>query len=94
MVQAGIERVIRLAEIALVIGRNTVPVVSAIVAVTVALAIYNFAAGNIAWGIVHSLIGLVGLVFLAQVRQTRRRHRARQARRRQIAEKYHEAASA
>jgi hypothetical protein len=91
---ADIESVIRLVEITLTIGKNIVLIVSAIVAVTIALAVYDFATGDIAWGIVHSLLGLAGLVFLAQIRQTRRRHRARQARRRQMTEKYREAASA
>ena len=88
------ERMIRLIEVALVIGKNLVLIISIFVGITIALAVYNFAIGNIAWGIVNSIFGAGGLVFLAQIRQTRRRHRARRARRRQVAEKYREAEAA
>jgi hypothetical protein len=92
---ADIERVIRLVEIALIIGRNIVLIISAIVAITIALAAYNFATGSIAWGIVNSLLGLGGLVFLAQIRQTRRRHYGRQTKYREMKQqKYREAEAA
>jgi hypothetical protein len=91
---ADFERVIWLVEIALTIGKNIVLIVLTIVAITIALAAYNFATGNIAWGMIHSLLGLAGSVFLEQIRQTRRRHRTSHTKRRQMTEKYRQAASA
>lgn len=91
---AEIDRVILIVEIILAIGRNIVLATSIFVGINVAIAAYNFATGNIAWGIVHLMLGLAGLVLLAQIRQTRRLHRSRQAKLRQMPDKYHEAASA
>jgi 4-hydroxybenzoate polyprenyltransferase len=73
---------IRLVEIALVIGRNLVFIIAAFVGVTFALAVYFSVTGNIVGSIISLASFVASIVFLAQVRQTRRRHRARQAGRR------------
>jgi CHASE3 domain sensor protein len=91
---ADVERLIRIVEIALVIGKNIVLIVSIFVGTNLFLAAYDFVTGNVGWGIVNLLLGLAGLVFLAQVRQARRRHRTRQSKRRHTPEKYHDVASA
>ena len=88
------ERMIRLIEVALVIGKNLVLIISIFVGITIALAVYNFATGNIAWGIVNSIFGAGGLVFLAQIRQTRRRHYGRQTRYREMKQQKHREAEA
>lgn len=88
------ERMIRLVEIALTIGKNLVLIMSIFVGITIALAVYNFAVGSIAWGIVDSVFGISGLVFLAQIRQTRRRHYGRRAKYRQAHQQYREAEAA
>ena len=89
-----IEGMLRIVEIALAIGRYVVLATSIFAGINLLLAAYDFATGNIGWGIVNLLLGLAGLVFLAQLRQTRRRHRTRQLNRRQAPEKYHKVASA
>jgi hypothetical protein len=91
---ADIESMLRIVEIALAIGRNIVLATSIFVGINLLLAAYDFATGNIGWGIVNLLLGLAGLVFLEQLRQTRRRHRIKRVKRRQMTEKYHEVASA
>lgn len=88
------ERMIRLIEIALIIGKNLVFMIAAFIGISFILAIYNSVIGNIVGSIISLAFGAAGLIFFAQVRQTRRRHRARQAKRRQMTEKYREAASA
>lgn len=89
------ERMIRMIEIALVIGRNLVLIVAAFTGITIAIATYNFAAGNIVWGLFDSAFGIAALVFLMQIRQTRRRHYRRRARYQEIKQKkYHEAQAA
>ena len=88
-------RMIRLVEIGLTIGKNLVLIIVVFVGITIAIAAYNFATGNIAWGIVNSLFGLGGLVFLAQIRQTRRRHYSRRAKYRETRQqRYREAEAA
>jgi uncharacterized membrane protein len=89
-----VERLIHIVEIALAIGRNIVLSTSIFVGINLFLAAYDFATGNVGWGMVNLLLGLAGLVFLAQIRQARRRHRSRQPKRKQTPEKYHEVASA
>lgn len=71
------ERMIRLVEIGLTIGKNLVLIITLFVGITIAIAVYNLATGNIVWGIIDSAFGLGGLVFLEQIRQTRRRHYSR-----------------
>jgi len=73
------ERMIRLVEIALVIGRNLVYIIAAFMGVSFVLAIYNAIIGNFVWSLISLAFGASGLVFFAQVRQTRRRHYARRA---------------
>jgi hypothetical protein len=89
------EGMIRLIEIALIIGKNLVFIIAAFVGITFMLAIYNSIAGNIVGSIISLAFGSAGLVFFAQVRQTRRRHYRRLAKYRETRQqKYHEAASA
>jgi len=89
------ERMIRLMEIGLTIGMNLVLIIAAFVGITIAIAVYNFATGNIVWGIVNSVFGAGGLVFLAQIRQTRRRHYSKRAKYRETKpQKYREAEAA
>ena len=89
------ERIIRLVEIGLVIGKNLVLIIAVFVGITIAIAIYNFATGNIAWGVINSVLGAGGIVFLAQIRQTRRRHYYRWAKYRETwPQKYREAEAA
>jgi hypothetical protein len=71
------ERMIRLIEIALVIGKNLTLIMAAFVGISFALAAYNAAVGNIVWSVVSLAFGAAGLVFFAQIRQTRRRHHRR-----------------
>jgi hypothetical protein len=72
-----IERVIRLIEIALTIGRHILHIAWLFFGISVAVAAYNFATGNIAWGIISSLLALAGFIFIAQIYEHRSRHRAR-----------------
>lgn len=89
------ERMIRLIEVALVIGKNLVFIIAAFIGITFMLAIYNSVTGNTVGGIVGLAFGAAGLVFFAQVRQTRRRHYQRRARYQEARQqKYREAASA
>jgi hypothetical protein len=85
---------IRLVEIALVIGKNLILIMAAFVGITFATAMFNFAVGNIVWGIVGLAFGISGLVFLAQIRQTRRRHYRRQATYQEKRQKHREAQAA
>lgn len=85
---------IRLVEIALFIGRNIVRIMAVFVGITIAIAMYNFAIGNIVWGIMGSAFGIAGLVFLAQIRQTRRRHYRRRATYWESRQKHREAQAA
>ena len=62
---ADVDWVIPIVEIALAIGRKIVLVASIFIGINITLAAYNFATSNVAWGIVHSLLGVGGLVFLA-----------------------------
>jgi membrane protein YqaA with SNARE-associated domain len=89
------ERMIRLIEVTLVIGKNLVFIIAAFIGITFMLAIYNSVTGNTVGGIVSLAFGAAGLVFFAQVRQTRRRHYQRRARYQEARQqKYREAASA
>jgi len=72
-----IERVIRLIEIALIIGRHILHIAWLFFGVSVAVAAYNFATGNIVWGIISSLFALGIFIFIAQVYEHRSKHRAR-----------------
>ena len=69
-----LERMIRLIEIALIIGKNLTLIMAIFVGSSFALAVYNAAVGSIAWSVVSLAFGAAGLVFFAQIRQTRRRH--------------------
>jgi hypothetical protein len=73
-----IERVIRIIEIALTIGKHILHIIWLFFGISVAIAAYNFAVGNIVWGIVSSLFALGGLIFLAQIYERHRVHRARE----------------
>lgn len=89
------ERMIRLIEVALVIGKNLVFIIAAFIGITFMFAIYNSVTGNTVGGIVSLAFGAAGLVFFAQVRQTRRRHYQRRARYQEARQqKYREVASA
>jgi protein-S-isoprenylcysteine O-methyltransferase Ste14 len=89
------ERMIRLVEIALIIGKNLVFMIAAFVGITFMLAIYNSAIGNIVGSIISLAFGAAGLLFFAQVRQTRRRHYRRLAKYRETRQqKYREAQAA
>jgi membrane protein YqaA with SNARE-associated domain len=89
------ERIIRLVEIALVIGKNLVFIIAAFIGISFILAIYYSATGNIVGSIISLAFGAAGLVFFAQVRQTRRRHYRRLTEYRETRQqKYREAASA
>ena len=68
------ERMIRMIEIALVIGKNITLIMAVFIGVSFALAIYNTVMGSIAWAVVSMAFGAAGLIFFAQIRQTRRRH--------------------
>jgi nitrogen fixation protein FixH len=90
-----IERVIRLVEIALTIGRHILHIMWLFFGISVAVAVYDFATGNIAWGIISSLFALGGFIFMMQIYQHRSRHRARrQARLAETRPEYKEVASA
>jgi 4-hydroxybenzoate polyprenyltransferase len=89
-----IERIIRLIEIALVIGKNLALIMAVFVGVTFALAAYNAAVANIVGSIVSLAFGVAGLVFFAQVRQTRKRHYRRRTTFKTGQQKYHRAAAA
>jgi hypothetical protein len=71
-----VERVIRLVEIALMIGRHILHIAWLFFGVSVAVAAYNFATGNIVWGIISSLFALGVFIFIAQIYEHRSRHRA------------------
>lgn len=88
-------RMIRLVEIALIIGKNLVFIIAAFIGITFLLAIYNSAVGNIVGSLVSLAFGAAGLVFFAQVRQTRRRHYQRRAKYRETRQqKYRETQAA
>lgn len=88
-------RMIRLVEIALIIGKNLVFIMAAFIGITFMLAIYNAAIGNIMGSLVSLAFGAAGLVFFAQVRQTRRRHYQRRAKYRETKkQKYRETQAA
>ncbi len=72
-----IERAIRLIEIALMIGRHILHIAWLFFGISVAVAAYNFATGNIVWGIVSLLFALGSFIFIAQIYEHRSRHRAR-----------------
>jgi hypothetical protein len=90
-----IERVIRLIEIALTIGRHILHIAWLFFGISVAVAAYNFATSNIVWGIISSLFALGSFIFIAQIYEHRSRHRAhRLARLTEMRPEYKEAASA
>lgn len=74
------ERMIRIVEIALTIGKNISLIMAVFVGISFALAAYNAVIGNIVWAVISLAFGAAGLVFFAQIRQTRRRHHNRRAR--------------
>ena len=88
------QRMIRLVEIALVIGKNLILIMAAFVVITFAVAMFNFAVGNIAWGVVGLAFGISGVIFLAQIRQTRRRHYRRRATYQETRQKHREVQAA
>jgi hypothetical protein len=93
--EQALARMIRLVEIALIIGKNLVFIISAFIGITFMLAIYNAAVGNIVGSLVSLAFGAAGLVFFAQVRQTRRRQYQRRAKYRETRQqKYRETQSA
>jgi len=72
-----IEKIIRFIEIALTIGRHIVHIMWLFFGITVASAVYDFATGNIFWGIIASIFAVAGFVFIAQIYERRNRHRQR-----------------
>ena len=95
MDEQALARMIRLVEIALIIGKNLVFIIAAFIGITFMLAIYNSAVGNIVGSLVSLAFGAAGLVFFAQVRQTRRRHYQRRAKYRETRQqKYRETQAA
>jgi membrane protein YqaA with SNARE-associated domain len=89
------ERMIRLIEIALFIGKNLVFIIAAFIGITFMLAIYNAIMGNVVGSLVSLAFGAAGLVFFAQVRQTSRRHYQRRAKYQETKQqKYREAQAA
>ena len=95
-IQTGnLDRMIRMVEIALTIGRHLVVIMATFTAIMVAIAAYSFATGNIAGGIVASLFALGGIILLVQISQRRRRgYQSAKERYRATEQKYREAASA
>lgn len=91
---AKMERMIRIIEIALIIGRNLVFIIAAFIGISFMLAIYNSLIGNIVGSIISLAFGAAGLVFFAQVRQTRRRHYQRRAKYRETRQQKYEAQAA
>ncbi|MGI0048418.1 MAG: hypothetical protein ACREAW_02660 [Nitrososphaera sp.] len=95
MDEQALARMIRLVEIALIIGKNLVFIIVAFIGITFLLAIYNSIMGNILGSLVSLAFGAAGLVFFAQVRQTRRRHYQRRAKYRETRQqKYRETQAA
>jgi membrane protein YqaA with SNARE-associated domain len=93
--EQALTRMIRLVEIALIIGKNLVFIIAAFIGITFMLAIYNSIVGNIVGSLVSLAFGAAGLVFFAQVRQTRRRHYQRRAKYRETRQqKYRETQAA
>jgi membrane protein YqaA with SNARE-associated domain len=93
--EQDLARMIRLVEIALIIGKNLVFIMAAFIGITFMLAIYNAAIGNIMGSLVSLAFGAAGLIFFAQVRQTRRRHYQRRAKYRETKQqKYRETQAA
>src|SRR5690349_18182723 len=92
---AKIERMIRLLEITLTIGRHVLHIVWIVFIITVASAIYHFAASNIVWGIIASAFAIADSIFIAQIYQRRSKHRERRihAKVSNAKPKYEEAAS-
>jgi membrane protein YqaA with SNARE-associated domain len=89
------DRMIRLIEVALVIGKNLVFIIAAFIGINFVLAIYNSAIGNIVGSLINLAFGAAGLVFFAQVRQTRRRHYQRRTKYKETRQqKYREAQAA
>jgi hypothetical protein len=90
-----IDRTIRYIEIALTIGRHILHIMWLFFGITVAFAVFDFATGNIVWGIVGTIFAVGGLIFIIQIYQTRSRHRqrARQVRARQVKVEHSEAAA-
>jgi protein-S-isoprenylcysteine O-methyltransferase Ste14 len=88
------ERMIRLIEIALVVGKNLVFIIAAFIGITFALAVYNSLVGNIVGSLISLVFGAAGLVFFAQVRQTRRRHYQRLAKYKETRQQHREAEAA
>lgn len=91
------ERMIRLIEIGLTIGKNLSLIIALFVGISFLLAAYGAIVGNIVGSVISLAFGVAGLVFFAQVRQTRRRHYQRRAKyrdARQQPQKYREAQAA
>jgi protein-S-isoprenylcysteine O-methyltransferase Ste14 len=85
---AGLDRTIRMIDIALAIGRYVVLVLALFVIAMIALAAYSFTVGSIAGGVISSLFALGTLILLAQILQRRRRgYRRVRARRAEIRQK-------
>lgn len=89
-----IERVIRLVELALAIGTHILHIMWLFLGINIALVVYNFATGNIAWGIVSLLFAIGGFIFIAQIYEHRSRHRARRQARHVETRQEYQAASA
>ena len=69
-----IDRMLRLIEIGLFIGKNLNLIIGFFMGISFVLAIYNALVFNIIWSLISLAFGVSGLLFFAQVRQTRRRH--------------------
>jgi|GEM_PF-3220477 len=83
------ERMIRLIEIGLTIGKNLSLIIALFVGISFLLAAYSAMVGNVVGSVISLAFGVAGLVFFAQVRQTRRRHYQRRAKYLDTRQQYH-----
>jgi hypothetical protein len=65
---------IYLLDLLMVIGKYLPLIAGAFAAISIAFAAYDFATGNIIWGIVSAIFGIGGLIFVAQLLQRRNIH--------------------
>ena len=72
-----IDRMLRIIEIGLFIGKNLNLIIGFFMGISFVLAIYNALISNIVGSLISLAFGMSGLLFFAQVRQTRARHRER-----------------
>ena len=87
---------VHMLDTALWIGRRLMLVMSLLVLLSVAIAAYSFAVGNVLGGVISSLFVLGGVLVLAKMYSWRSRSRRyrRKARREDTAQRHRDAASA